>query len=421
MYALPKFYKAKQVYPNQEVEDIKKTTYEEVEKVLTASSLEKGKRIGITAGSRGISNIKDILKYMVEKLKIEGYLPFLFSAKGSHGGGKAVGQMELLRSLGITEDYIGAEIICSPEVVHLGETIEFLPGLPIYTAKEAVEADGILVVNRIKPHTNFSGEFESGIMKMLSVGMGRAKGASMVHKLGTENLLSAIKAIGKGVLDRLPVLGAIAIVENAYERTSIIEGIPVDSIMKREPILLSKAKSMMPSLPCKELDLLVVQQIGKNFSGTGMDTNIIGRIRINGVPEPDDFNINYIGALTLSEESHGNATGVGLADFTTKRLVEQIDFQKTYKNVLTSGNVTRVAIPLTTDNDYELLNTVIQALKPDDVLSLKIFIIKNTLHINEFWFSEGLLTEMKVCNHVDIVSNITELKFDENHHLILDE
>lgn len=421
MYEMPNFYKAKQMYPDNKIENCKETIFTELDKLLKESKLPKGSTIAITAGSRGINQIADIFKYLVEKLKNEDYCPFIFSAKGSHGGGEAGGQKELLESLGITEEYVGTKISCSSEVVHIGETTEFLPGLPVYTAKEAIDADTILIVNRIKPHTNFSGEFESGIMKMMSVGMGRATGAAMVHKLGTENLLGAIKAIGKTVLTKLPVLGAIAIVENAYEHTAIIEGIPADKIMIREPELLKSAKALMPSIPFKELDLLVVQEIGKNFSGTGMDTNIIGRIRINGIPEPEDFRIKYIGALDLSEESHGNATGVGLADFTTKRLFEKIDYRKTYTNVLTSGNVMRVAIPMITENDKDLLYTFKKALKIEDVSALKILILKNTLHVNEFWISEGLLSYSKEITHLDIESGPSPLSFDEYQNIILND
>ena len=421
MHDLPYFYKVKQTYPNEKIENIKETVFVELDKLLKESKLPKGSTIAITAGSRGIHQVATIFKYIVEKLIKEEFSPFIFSAMGSHGGGEAEGQKELLVSLGVTEEYVGAKISCSSEIVNIGETDEFLPGLAIYTASEALTADSILIVNRIKPHTNFRGDFESGIMKMMSVGMGRATGAAMVHKLGTENLLGAIKAIGKGVLNKLPILGAIAIVENAYEQTAIIEGITADKIMIREPELLKLAKDLMPAIPFKELDLLVVQQIGKNFSGTGMDTNIIGRIRINGVPEPDDFRIKYIGALSLSEESHGNATGVGLADFTTKRLVEKIDYQKTYTNVLTSGNVMRVAIPMITENDQDLLLNVIKALKIENASALKILMIKNTLHVNDFWISEGLVSKIKEIRDLEIESGPAPLLFDEYQNIILQD
>ncbi|RFU62788.1 hypothetical protein D0469_20150 [Peribacillus saganii] len=413
MLEYPRFCKIQQNYPNHIVENLKDTIFSELDKVLERTKLPVGSSIAITAGSRGINQIAVILKFIVEKLSEEGFKPFLFSAKGSHGGGEAGGQKELLESLGVTEEFIGTTISCSAEVVCVGYTEEYLPGLPIYTAKEAAEADSVLIVNRIKPHTNFKGDFESGILKMLSVGMGRSKGAATVHKQGNDNLLASIKAIGKGALNRLNVIGAIAIVENAYDVTAKIEGIPADEIMNKEPELLKLAKKMMPSIPFSKLDLLIVQQIGKNFSGTGMDTNIIGRIRINGSPETNEPFIQYIAALSVSEESCGNAIGVGLADFTTRRLVNAIDYQKTYTNALTSGNVMRVAIPLITENDNDLFETVVKALKPENPAELRVMVIKNTLDLHEFWISEGLMSDADKNERLKIVSDLLPLTFDE--------
>ncbi|WP_144475767.1 DUF2088 domain-containing protein [Cytobacillus oceanisediminis] len=419
MDEMPIFYKAEQRFSNKTCKNIRDSVFENVERLLKTDSVPKGSSIAISAGSRGIDRIADIFKYIVEKLQKEGYAPFLFSAKGSHGGGEAKGQKELLESLGITEGYIGARISCSSETVCIGYSDVYLEGLPIFTAKEAVEADFVLAVNRIKPHTNFRGEFESGILKMLSVGMGREKGAATVHKLGNEHMPNAIKAIGTGALKKLNLLGCIAIVENAYDSTAIIEAIPASKILDREPELLKEAKNMMPSIPFKDLDLLIVQEIGKNFSGTGMDTNIIGRIRINGIPEPTEPRIKFIGVLDISPESHGNATGVGLADFTTRRLTEKIDYQKTYTNVLTSGNVMRVAIPMITENDLDLFQTAFKALKPDKVSELKIMIIKDTLHLNEFWISEGLLNNAQAHNRVNILSSPFPISFNEEHNILM--
>lgn len=421
MDKLPLFYKAEQSFSNDQCENIRDAIFENIDTLLESAQIPKGSSVAISAGSRGIDQIADIYKFTVEKLQKEGYSPFLFSAKGSHGGGEAEGQRELLASLGVTESYVGARISCSPETVCIGTTDQYLPGLPIFTAKEASEADFVLAVNRIKPHTNFTGEFESGIMKMLSVGMGRAKGAETVHKLGTEHMLNAIKAIGTGVLKNLNVLGCIAIVENAYDQIAIIKGIPANEIFEKEPGLLMEAKKRMPSIPLKDLDLLVVQQIGKNFSGTGMDTKMIGRIRINGIPEPMEPRIKFIGALDLSGESHGNANGIGLADFTTKKLFEKIDYKKTYTNVLTSGNVMRVAIPMTTENDRDLFRTVIKALKPEKVSDLKIMIIKNTLQLKDFWISEELLSYVKGINNVQVHNEPFPLTFNKEQNLVINE
>jgi hypothetical protein len=416
---LPKFAKIKQLFSADSIESCESVVTSEIEKILQGSSLSPGARIAITAGSRGIHNIVEILKVTVSTLQKAGYSPFLFASAGSHGRGEAEGQKEILNSLGITEENIGASISCSAEVVHLGTTESFLPGLPIYAAKEAAEADAILVVNRVKLHTNFRGEVESGLMKMMAVGMGRAVGASMVHRLGNEHMENAIKAIGSGILSHLPVIGGLAILENALEKTALIQGIKAKDILHEEPPLLEKAKGLMPSLPVQSLDLCVIRQIGKNFSGTGMDTNIVGRIRITGMDEPRSPAIKYLGVLDLSEESHGNALGIGLADFTTKRLVDKIDYDATYTNVLTSGNVTRAAVPMTLQNDRHLLATAMRALKPEDPTKVKIMIIKNTLHLDEMWISQALLPLIEEDPTIEVIHEPINLTFDETNNLIL--
>ena len=262
------------------VPDLAQQVRDEVGFLLQRYQLAANSRVGITAGSRGINDAIGVYQAAVQTLKEEGHQPFLFSSMGSHGRGTADGQRDLLRSLGVTEENIGAPVLCSADVVHLGETEGLLAGLPVYVSKEAAEADGILAINRIKPHTSFHGPYESGLMKMLAVGMGRDKGASMVHRLGWNSMVESITSIGSAVLKRLPVIGGLAIIENAYEETALVKGLPGPEIPESETQLLELAQGYMPFLPIAEADLCVVREMGKNYSGTGMDTNVIGRLRL---------------------------------------------------------------------------------------------------------------------------------------------
>lgn len=400
----PNLYEVRQTFDAGEVEDPYRTTYDETGRLI--SGVAAGSSVGITAGSRGIADIAEIYRAAADAIRDSGCEPFLFSSMGSHGGGTAEGQREVLASLGVTEESVGARVVCSGEVQEIGETVGGtsggLAGLPVYVAREAIDADAILAVNRIKPHTSFHGEYESGLLKMLSVGLGRAAGASMVHSLGWENMVGAIRSISEVVLREIPVAGGLAVVQNGYERPAVIEGIPPERLKVREPELLDLAREYLPRLPVDDLDLLVVLEIGKNFSGTGMDPNVIGRLRLEGIPEPEKPRIRCIAVLDLSEASHGNATGVGLADLTTKKLVEKIDRQTTYLNCLTSGGPQRAAIPMTFDSERELLDAARRLLKPDDPTNLRVMMVKNTLDLETVLVSETVAEELRLAPNVSV-------------------
>lgn len=429
-----RLYKIRQHVPDSRIADLPAAIRGALEQSLKEAALPPGAAIAITAGSRGIRSIDVILRTVVEQLRQKGYRPFLVSAMGSHGGGEAEGQREVLASLGITERSVGAEIRCSSEVVRLGATAgEPVPaasaatsasaagvaGLPVYMAKEAFEADGILVINRIKPHTAFQGDYESGLLKMLAVGLGRAAGANSVHSLGAKQLASAIPSIARVCLEKAPVIGGIAIVENAEEQTAIMEGIPAGSLFAAEKRLLLEAKRMMPSLPVQRIDLCLVGEMGKNYSGTGMDANIIGRMRIHGVAEPKLPDITYVGVLGLSSASRGNAAGIGLADFTTDAVAGSIDKQATYLNCLTSGFVMRAAVPMSFANDRELVDQAMFALKTPDPRKVRLVYIKNTLHLDEIWVSEPVCEELRDRTDCTVLEGPLALSFDRNGRLLL--
>jgi hypothetical protein len=411
--------KIRQYFDAPVVENLSGEVRNGLERLLASYALEPGSRVGITAGSRGVSDAVEVYRAAIETLKEKGHEPFLFASMGSHGRVTAEGQRDLLRSLGVTEEKVGAPVLCSDEVVQVGETGRPLEGLPVYVSREAAEADGVLVINRIKPHTSFHGPYESGLMKMLAVGMGRAKGATMVHRIGWGSMVEAIESIGGVVLERLPVIGGLAIIENASEETAFLKGLSPDELPEEETSLLDIARGYMPSLPVKELDLCVVREMGKNYSGTGMDTNIIGRLRLEGLPEPKEPAIQYLAVLDLSEASHGNATGVGLADFVTERLVEKIDREATYLNCLTSGSPMRAAVPMTLPNDESLFDAVWKALKPERLDQVRMMVIDNTLHLEEAWISENLVDELKGQTKIEVSGESFSLDFDSKGHMLV--
>jgi hypothetical protein len=411
--------KIRQRFEAPTVPDLAKTVRDEVRLLLQRYRLESGSRVAITAGSRGINDAVEVYQAAVALLKEEGHQPFLFSSMGSHGRGTADGQRDLLKSLGVTEEKIGAPVLCSAEVVKLGETKEPLAGLPVYVSKEAAEADGLLAINRVKPHTSFHGPYESGLMKMLAVGMGRDRGASMVHRLGWSSMVESIESIGGTVLEQLPVIGGLAIVENAHEETALLKGLPGPEIPESETQLLELARGYMPFLPVDQLDLCVVREMGKNYSGTGMDTNVIGRLRLQGIPEPAEPAIQCLAVLDLSVASHGNATGIGLADFTTERLVEKIDYEATYLNCLTSGGPVRAAVPMTLPTDEALFEAVWRALKPESISEVRLLIVNNTLHLEELWVAEALLEEVSDREGIEVVGELFPLEFDSKGQMVV--
>ncbi|HET7657919.1 MAG TPA: DUF362 domain-containing protein [Bacillales bacterium] len=414
MVQFPKWYKFEQKFENETIENVEEEAKQAVRDAVEKASLKKGASIAVTAGSRGIQNIVLILKAVLAELKEHGYSPFLVAAMGSHGRGEASGQRDLLESLGITESSMGVDIACSTEAKQIGETDEESGMLPVYMAPEVLEADATLVVNRIKPHTSFRGPYESGLLKMIAVGLGRPKGASMVHRLGADKMAEVIPAIAKVSLEKTNIIGGIAIVENAYDETSVIRGIPTGNIFEEEKELQELSKKRMPALPVEDIDVCLVGEMGKNYSGTGMDTNIIGRMRIEGLPEPKTPAIRYLGVLNLSEESHGNANGIGLADFTTESLVSRIDREATYLNCITSGFIIRSAIPMTFSNDKELIIGAIKTLKmeenPEDI---RMVYIKNTLHVDEVWVTRPIYEEIKDRENVTFISGPEPIPFDE--------
>lgn len=388
----PTFYKITQSFANSGVDDLSGATRQALAEESILSSVNPGDRIAITAGSRGITGIGSVLRTVGEEVKKKGGIPFLVAAMGSHGGGTAAGMLAVLSSLEISAETVGMPIEASDRVQTLGKTKN---GLMVYCAQEACQADGIIVVNRIKPHTSFRGDHESGLVKMLAVGLGRPVGAAEVHRLPAANMAEAVREIGLAVLEQVPVIGGIGIVENANERPAIVRGTTPRHLPRVDKELLIEARKLMPLLPVGNLDLLVVKEMGKNYSGTGMDTNVIGRFYLEGVAEPTFPGIRRIVVLALSEQSHGNANGVGLADFITRRFFDTIDFETTYLNGLTTNYLQRIKLPVIMPNDEQAVLKAWQSLRCADPRRVRAAVIDNTLHLEQMYLSAAVAEEVK--------------------------
>ena len=376
-----------------------------------APRIQAGATVGITAGSRGIQNICPMLAAAIAVVRECGATPVLLAAMGSHGGGTAQGQKEVLDSLGITEQNMGVKVITCDTCRSIGQTPD---GLVAYMLDSAFSVDAIIPINRVKTHTSFKGCVESGMCKKLVVGLGGPGGAGQFHSLGQSLLVDVAKII----LKKMPVIGGVAIVENAYEETALIEALPAEAMIEREVELLAWSKTLMPALPVDSLHGLVVEEMGKNFSGTGVDTNIIGRLRITGEAEPASPKIRYVSVLDLTEESHGNATGIGLVDFTTQKLVDKVDRKATYLNNLTTTFVTRAFLPTWYDTEQEALETMMFCLRsiPED--QLRLVRVPNTLYLTEFFATEAVLRELTDTERFSLVHEPRPVRFDAQGELL---
>ena len=373
-----------------------------------------GSRVAVAVGSRGIAGIDRIVAAVVGWLKAKGASPFIIPAMGSHGGATAEGQAELLRGYGVEERTVGAPVVSSLEVVELPS--DGL-GNRLFMDAHAAAADGTIIINRVKPHTDFHGSVESGLMKMCVLGLGKHRAALEMHSFGVDGLRSRIVPSALRVLERGNVLLGLAVVENALDRTSLVRALTPDEIPREEPGLLRLAASGMARLPLDELDVLVVDEIGKDVSGTGLDTNVIGRIRIPGEPEPTSPRIARIVVLGLTEATHGNAIGIGLADVTTRDLYERIDFASTYENVLTSTFLARGMLPLMARSPREAVEWAIRSCgRRASGEGLRLARIRSTLHLGELWVTDAVALELAGRSGV-LVSGETRELFADHREL----
>jgi len=390
----------------------------EAARVVTQSRIRErlapGARIAVTAGSRGIASIGPILKAVVRTLREQGFEPFVVGAMGSHGGATAEGQRELLAEFGITAESMGCPVETAMETVTLG-TNSF--GLPICMDARAHAADGIVVVNRIKPHTSFTGRYESGLLKMLAIGLGKREGASQVHKLGLPGLVRLIPEVGTFLLQNTKVVLGLAILENAREHTAKIVPVEPEAILEEEPKLLHQARDMMGRLPFDAIDFLVVGELGKNYSGTGLDPNVIGRQRVETMPDLPRPVVTRLAVLDCAEESHGNALGIGLADLTTERFVGKIDPKPMRVNSMTSNFLTRARVPLAMADDRVVIATGLDTCWRIGWDEARMVIIPNTLELETLYVSEPLIGECLSHPRLEVDEAPTPWPFDASGHL----
>ncbi|MFP5109767.1 lactate racemase domain-containing protein [Neobacillus sp. C211] len=409
---VPKMAKVKVHFDNTKIDDLGTTLKEQLQQVHIQKKVQPGMEIAVAVGSRGLDRLVEITEVTVKFLKDLGAKPFIVPSMGSHGGATAEGQREVLAHLGVTEESVGCEIRSSMDVVKISE----LPnGLPVYVDKFASEADGIVVINRVKPHTAFRGSVESGIMKMISIGLGKQKGAEACHQMGFKYMAENVPAMAKIIMEETPILFGVATVENAFDKVAIIDVLTPEEIINREHELQKQAKELLPKLFFDQLDVLVIDEIGKNISGDGMDPNITGRYPTpyaSGGPE-----VNKMAVLDVTHQSEGNANGVGTADFTTQRLIDKMDKEGTYANGLTSTVVAPTKIATTLPNDKQAIQAAIKTCNILDFRNVKLVRIKNTLVLSEIEVSEPLLEYVKQHPNMELSSDLYDIPFNENGNL----
>ena len=413
---LPRLVRVRQSFPRPRVGDVRSAVREALRRLDLPSRFRPSPgrfapRVAITAGSRGIRDIVAVLRAAAEAVREAGGEPLLIGAMGSHGGGTEEGQRRLLAHLGITAEAVGVPLSTSMEAVAVGRSAS---GFTAYCDRAAASCDAILVVNRIKPHTGFSQPFGSGLMKMLGVGLGKAPGATQIHREGAgEPMARAIDEIARTVIGTGRVVGGLAVIENAYDETARVAVVPADRIPDEEIALFEEARALMPRLPVDAMDLLIVREIGKNYSGTGMDVNVIGRWRIAGVPEPETPRAERIVALGLSAHSEGNAQGIGLADFTTRALVERIDFTATYLNCIVSTFVQRAMLPMVLATDRDAILVALGSLGLADPTRARVVLIPNTLHLEDVSVSEAVAEALRDRTDIAIAGEPEPFRFDD--------
>jgi hypothetical protein len=394
---VPPLARVRQSIPQPRVADVAATVRSLILESRLRERVPAGGRIAVGVGSRGITCIQTVALAAVDALKEMGFRPFIVAAMGSHGGATPEGQRELLAGYGITPEAMGVEVRTDMDTVVLGTSPV---GLPIYFDRNAHEADGIVLLNRVKPHTDFTGTYESGVLKMLVIGLGKRDGATQIHKLGLRGMREVLPPVGKFLVENTKFALGLAILENAEDMPAEIVRLEPETILDTEPVLLQRARSLMGRLPFDQIDVLVVGELGKNYSGAGMDPNVIGRLMVETMPDFPRPVVTRLAVLDVSEESHGNIVGVGFADLTTERLVSRIDPVSFRVNVLTSCFLERARIPITLSTDREVFEAALQTCWRIDPLQARLVVIPNTLELNTLWVSPALESEVAAHPHL---------------------
>jgi len=414
-FSAPDFYQIEMNYPDSHLPDVEEETRNEILREAQKIPIQNGETVAIGIGSRGIVNLPEIVRTTCLTLKSLGAKPFIVPAMGSHGNATAEGQLDVLQSLGISETSIGCPIRSSMDVVQLGSFSD----IPIFFSKDAMEADHSICINRIKPHTKFKGTIESGIIKMMAVGFGKHTGALNYHRWALRfGFSKMLEETGKIILKNSNFKFGLGIIEDASDKIFKIEGISSNELFETEANLLKISKAHLPGLPVKDIDVLIVQQIGKEISGAGMDPNVTGRA---GDLMEDDFSHIFktkrLVVLNLSKGTAGNALGVGTADVITRKVVDSMDYEKTMTNALTGISLQKISIPLVMPTDEKAIQTCFSTIGPIPPENVRALIIKDTLHLTTFWASQALLAQLQT-NPLVQVKEPVKLIFDNEGNLI---
>ena len=412
----PKMAVVEQRFDPQKIGDVPKAVRQEMASLPLAEKVKPGQSVAITGGSRGIANIDTVIKTIVEELKKLGAQPFIFPAMGSHGGATAEGQIKVLANLRITESSMGCPIKSDMEPVYLGDAAL---GYPINVDKNAMAADHIVVVNRVKPHTKFEGPIESGLMKMMAIGMGKQKGAEYYHKAAVQlTFQKIVETVGLEVMKRCPILFGLAPVENAYHQTCLVKALLPGDILEGEKKLLAISKERMARLPFDEIDVLIVDWIGKEIAGPGMDTNVTGRNRDLLGDFTTRPRVKRVYVRDLTDETEGNATGIGLADFTSTRLVNKMDRHKTWINAITGLSPEKAATPIYFDTDREVLEACFNTIGDIPVPEARVIHIRNTLSLDRISVSKAYEREIAANDTLGLVGDWKEMALDGEGNII---
>lgn len=410
----PPIARVRQSIPQPQVADVAGTVRKLIQESRIRERVPAGGTIAVGCGSRGITVIPTVARAAVNTLREMGYKPFIVAAMGSHGGATKEGQAELLAGYGITSETMGVEVKSDMDTLVLGTNPV---GLPIYFDKNAYNADGIVLLNRVKSHTDFHATHESGVLKMLVIGLGKQQGASQIHKLGLRGMKEVLPAVGRFLVENTKFALGLAIIENAVDLPAEIVAVEPDTIFDVEPKLLGRARQLMGRLPFDQIDVLVVGELGKNYSGAGMDPNVIGRLMIETQNDFERPVVTRLVVLDASAETHGNIVGVGFADLTTERLVSKLDPVPYRVNILTSCCLERGRIPITLANDREVFEAALDTCWRIDPSEARMVIIPNTLEVNTLWVTQPLLEEVKAHPHLSLETGFQPIPMSPDGYL----
>jgi hypothetical protein len=407
---IPPVHQVRQRFPRPLIEDLDGAVAAEFARAEVRERIKPGARVCVAVGSRGISHLSQIVRAVLREVKALGAEPFIIPAMGSHGGATPEGQRRVLADYGITEETMGVPIVSSLETRQIGTAED---GTPVYCSADALNADAVIPIARVKPHTGFRAPIESGLHKMLAIGLGKQHGADTLHATGMDRFVKLIPAAGQMILKTAPVVFSLGIVENGYDEPAHIEAVLAEQFATREPELLEMARSLMPSLPFAEIDVLVIQAIGKNISGSGMDPNVCGRfVKSNGPAYTDRPFVQHIAVLDLTPETHGNASGIGLGELMSLRVLQKIDLPSTYANCMTASHLAGAMLPVVLENDRATIATAIKTTVRTTPETIRLVIIRNTLDVGEIWISPALLEEARAQPHLEINPTSMPITFD---------